>query len=56
MFKLVDLKGNEVTFNVPLVLSTDGRLLLLENDGIVELKKEGKYVIHMLEYGQYIPY
>lgn len=56
MFKLVDLEGNEVRFDFPLVLSTDGRLLLLEDDGAVEVKREGKYIIQMLEYGRYIPY
>ena len=56
MFKLVDLNGNEVKFDSMLVLSADGRLLLLEENGTVEITKEGKYIIQILEFGRYIPY
>lgn len=56
MFKIVDLNGNEVHFDFPFALSTDGWLLLLKENQIVEVKKEGKYIIQMLEYGRHIPY
>lgn len=56
MFKLMDLNQNEVKFEKTLALTNDGRLILIDDNGFTEIKREGKYIIQSLQYGSLIPY
>lgn len=56
MFKLMDLNGNEVKFDEILAITNDGKLVLLNDNGFIELEREGKYIIKSLQYGNVIPY